>query len=96
VVVQNKVMRIPYWAVAVTFLAAARLFARQGSESGMAATSRPGGFQFDAKISRQVLENYLSRSICMEGMLNGRGDLKDNKVGMALESSFGSPTSNPS
>src|SRR5256885_10172222 len=28
--------------------------------------------------SRQVLENYLSRSVSMEGLLNGRGDLKDN------------------
>jgi hypothetical protein len=42
------------------------------------ATVRPGGFQFDSKISRQVLENYLSRSVSMEGLLNGRGDLKDN------------------
>ena len=41
-------------------------------------TARPGGFQFDGKISRQVLENYLSRSVSMEGLLNGRGDLKDN------------------
>ncbi|MHA3772532.1 hypothetical protein ACXR0O_13435 [Verrucomicrobiota bacterium sgz303538] len=40
--------------------------------------SRPAGFQFDKSISRPVLENYLSRSICMEGMLNGRGDLDDN------------------
>ena len=40
--------------------------------------SRPGGFQFDRTISRQVLENYLSRSITMEGLLNGRGDLDDN------------------
>ena len=40
--------------------------------------SRPGGFQFDEKISREVLENYLSRSITMEGLLNGRGDLTDN------------------
>src|SRR5712675_2341419 len=38
-------------------------------------TVRPGGFQFDGKISRPVLENYLSRSICIEGMLNGRGPL---------------------
>jgi hypothetical protein len=36
------------------------------------ATSRPAGFQFDGKISRQVLENYLSRSICVEGLLTGR------------------------
>ncbi|MDB6122958.1 MAG: hypothetical protein JWQ71_1951 [Pedosphaera sp.] len=41
-------------------------------------TVRPGGFQFDGKISRQVLENYLSRSICIEGILNGRGPLADD------------------
>ncbi len=41
-------------------------------------TARPGGYQFDGKISRQVLDNYLSRSITMEGLLNGRGDLDDN------------------
>jgi hypothetical protein len=35
-------------------------------------------YHFDKTISRQVLENYLSRSITMEGLLNGRGDLKDN------------------
>jgi hypothetical protein len=35
-------------------------------------------YHFDATISRQVLENYLSRSITMEGLLNGRGDLADN------------------
>src|ERR1700739_1443578 len=40
--------------------------------------SRPGGYQFDGTISREVLENYLSRSITMEGLLNGHGDLKDN------------------
>ena len=41
-------------------------------------TGRPGGFQFDGKVSRPVLENYLSRSICIEGMLNGRGPLVDD------------------
>jgi hypothetical protein len=35
-------------------------------------------YRFDGKISREVLENYLSRSITMEGLLNGRGDLDDN------------------
>jgi len=35
-------------------------------------------YHFDKTISREVLENYLSRSITMEGLLNGRGDLKDN------------------
>ena len=41
-------------------------------------TLRPGGFQFDRTISRPVLENYLSRSICIEGLLNGRGPLTDD------------------
>ena len=42
------------------------------------ATARPGDYQFDGTMSRQVLENYLSRSISMEGLLNGRGDLVNN------------------
>ena len=42
------------------------------------ASTTPGGYQFDGTIARQVLENYLSRSITMEGLLNGRGDLDDN------------------
>src|SRR5689334_12106209 len=41
-------------------------------------TARTAGFQFDGKISRPVLENYLARSICIEGMLNGRGPLVDD------------------
>src|SRR5438552_13039659 len=40
--------------------------------------SQPRNFRFDGKMSRQVLENYLSRAITMEGLLNGRGDLDDN------------------
>src|SRR3954466_3458262 len=35
-------------------------------------------YRFDSTISREVLENYLSRSISMEGLLNGRGNLDDN------------------
>lgn len=35
-------------------------------------------YQFNRTISREVLESYLSRSITMEGLLNGRGDLTDN------------------
>ncbi len=42
------------------------------------AYARAGGYDFDGTTSREVLENYLSRSITMEGLLNGRGDLKDN------------------
>lgn len=40
--------------------------------------ARPGGYDFDRTISREVLENYLSRAITVEGLVNGRGDLKDN------------------
>ncbi|HXB32712.1 MAG TPA: hypothetical protein VNV35_04795, partial [Puia sp.] len=35
-------------------------------------------YHFDTVISRAVLDNYLSRSISMEGLLNGRGDFDDN------------------
>lgn len=35
-------------------------------------------YEFDKSISRRTLENYLSRAITMEGLLNGRGDLDDN------------------
>src|SRR5205085_5449353 len=35
-------------------------------------------YRFDSTISREVLENYLSRSITMEGLLTGRGDVDDN------------------
>src|SRR4051812_23305240 len=51
---------------------------RGAGAAELAAVGRPGGFHFDGKISRQVLENYLSRSICIEGMLNGRGPLADD------------------
>lgn len=35
-------------------------------------------YEFQRTISRALLGNYLSRSICMEGLFNGRGDLNDN------------------
>src|SRR5262249_16973253 len=38
----------------------------------------PRDYRFDGTMSRAVLENYLSRAISMEGLLNGRGDLDDN------------------
>lgn len=52
-------------------------------EAGAAAADQPrspgaGPYAFDRTISRGVLENYLSRAITMEGLLNGRGDLTDN------------------
>src|SRR5579863_4512471 len=46
------------------------------------AASLPGehrrNYKFHRTISRQVLDNYLSRSISIEGLLNGKGDLTDN------------------
>ena len=35
-------------------------------------------YEFHRVISRGVLGNYLSRSISMEGLLNGKGDFNDN------------------
>ncbi len=35
-------------------------------------------YKFSQIISREVLDNFLSRSICMQGLLNGRGDLNDD------------------
>jgi hypothetical protein len=59
-------------------LAAGLLVASCAVAAETNAVSRPGEFRFDGKISREVLDNYLSRSITMEGLLNGRGDLQDN------------------
>src|ERR1035438_3844455 len=46
--------------------------------SSAPATAPLRDYHFDHTISRKVLENYLSRSISMEGVFNGRGDLDDN------------------
>lgn len=35
-------------------------------------------YHFDRKISREVLENYLSRANTMEALLHGRGNVEDN------------------
>jgi hypothetical protein len=43
-----------------------------------ATSATPDQYHFDKTISRAIMENYLSRSITMEGMLNGRGDLDDD------------------
>jgi hypothetical protein len=50
---------------------------RAGASDGGAATTGRN-YRFDGSITREVLENYLERSITMEGLLNGRGDLDDN------------------
>jgi len=53
-------------------------FGECASTPDVSSPTPPGGYSFDKTISRQVLENYLARSITMEGLLNGRGDLEDN------------------
>jgi hypothetical protein len=35
-------------------------------------------YNFDGKISRRVLENYLSRAITIQNLLTGQGNLQDN------------------
>src|SRR5271168_5384426 len=59
-------------------LVASLLFSELQAPANETASAPPRDYHFDKTISRQVLENYLSRSITMEGLLNGRGDLKDN------------------
>jgi len=61
-------------------LLAGCMAAAQGVPAEQATGTRPGTgkYDFDGTISREVLENYLARSISMEGILNGRGDLDDN------------------
>ena len=50
-----------------------------GQGFGRGARWRHGrDYKFNRAISREVLGNYLSRAICMEGLLNGRGDFNEN------------------
>jgi hypothetical protein len=48
------------------------------AEPALAQDAPPRSCQFDKTMLREVLENYLSRAISMEGLLNGKGDLEDN------------------
>ncbi len=48
-----------------------------GSGRTVAGAAAPSNAcRFDGSVTRQVLESYLARSITMEGLLNGRGDLE--------------------
>jgi hypothetical protein len=76
---------IPHRQAAGTFLLKAAIAICAICSSGMtpgaeqpSSAPKPRDYQFDGTMSREVLENYLSRSISMEGLLNGRGDLVDN------------------
>jgi hypothetical protein len=69
----------PRWGrlglAAALFIAAS---ATVPAAAGPAPASPSPSYHFDRTISREVLENYLSRAISMEGLCNGRGDLDDN------------------
>ncbi len=58
-------------------LAVSALALAEGQLTAFSST-RIRSYQFQRTISQEVLVNYLSRSISMEGLLNGRGDLNDN------------------
>ena len=58
--------------------AASALAIADNAIAGSTWQHRRRDYAFNGRISRDVLCNYLSRAICMEGLLNGRGDLHDN------------------
>jgi hypothetical protein len=64
--------------VAIGLVAGLLFGGQQADAAETPPPSRPGGYQFDGTMSREVLDNYLSRAISMEGLLNGKGDLDDN------------------
>jgi hypothetical protein len=61
-----------------TSLAASALAFAPGELVGASPWKHRYNYKFKRVISREVLGNYLSRAICMEGLLNGRGDLNDD------------------
>src|SRR6266700_1121052 len=67
-------------SLASCFSVSALALARESSALLLRAQAslRRRNYSFHQTISREVLDNYLSRSISMEGLLNGRGDLTDN------------------
>ncbi|MGE5608669.1 MAG: hypothetical protein ACM359_05420 [Bacillota bacterium] len=54
------------------------LFWLCGLTTLMPAMARARDYHFDGSISRQVLDNYLSRAITMQDLLTGKGNLEDN------------------
>src|SRR5580693_1891322 len=60
-------------------LAASLLALADGSSSRSFASSPPiRDYSFDRTISRNVLDNFLSRSITMQSLFAGRGNLDDD------------------
>ena len=64
------------WRGVAAFIAGA--IASKSDAADAPAVTPAVKYQFDGTISRQVLENFLARSISVEGVFNGRGDLDDN------------------
>lgn len=58
-------MRIAAWVIVMTACAAS-------------AFARGPNYRFDSKISREVLENYLSRAVTAAALLHGKGSVDDN------------------
>ena len=61
-----------------TSFAASALALTTRGFAGIAPSHCRRDYRFHRTISREVLENYLSRSITMQSLLNGRGNLYDN------------------
>jgi hypothetical protein len=68
----------PLYVIADGFRAQPRadLLPKKGSPSQV--TLRPRTYQFDRIITREVLDNYLSRAISEQGLLNGEGNRDGN------------------
>jgi hypothetical protein len=80
-------MKVPFslrtlFVLVTVGLAAAPWFSQQqvavAENPSAQAAIPPRDYRFDKTISREVLQNYLSRSISMEGVFNGKGDFEDN------------------
>ena len=78
----NRLLASAMWLrspiAAICLVAASFVTAQWARAAETPATPPTRDYCFDGRISREVLENYLSRSITTEGLLNGRGDLDDN------------------
>ena len=59
-------------------LAVSALTVARNAFAGSLSLRQGRSYQFERTISREVLDSYLSRSISMQGLLNGPGDFNDN------------------
>src|SRR5258708_6928371 len=68
------------FAIAICFIGfSSSVVPRSGKVSNkMGPVAQTPDYKFNKKISREVLENYLDRSITMQRMLTGEGNFEDN------------------